>query len=55
MWVIDLVCSDDNCAQEFEILVADLDEVDWYACDCGCCLVTLGVAEAVEVRLSLAG
>jgi hypothetical protein len=51
MWVIDLVCSDDDCAEEIEILVADLDDVDRYVCACGCCLLSIAVAEAVEVRL----
>lgn len=51
MWVVDLVCSDDECAQEIELLVADLDEVDRIACECGCAFVTLSVAEAIEVRL----
>jgi hypothetical protein len=51
VWVIDLVCSDDECAQEIELLVADLDEADRIACECGCALVTLSVAEAIELRL----
>ena len=51
MWAINLVCSDDECGQEVEVLVSDLDEIDWYVCECGCCLVTLSVAEAVELRL----
>lgn len=52
MWVIDLVCSDDECAQEIELLVAEIDEADRIACECGCVLVTLSVAEAIEVRLA---
>ena len=51
VWVIDLVCSDDECAQEIELLVTDIGEVDRIACECGCALVTLAVAEAIEVRL----
>lgn len=51
MWAIDLVCSDDECGQEIELLVAEIDEADRIACECGCALVTLKVAEAIEVRL----
>jgi hypothetical protein len=51
MWLIRMVCSDDDCAREVEALVAEIDEVDRIVCECGCSLVTLAVAEAVEVRL----
>ncbi|MBA3865441.1 MAG: hypothetical protein H0X42_03695 [Solirubrobacterales bacterium] len=53
MWAIDVICSDPGCAEEFELLVEELDEVDLAACLCGCTTVTLRVS---EVRpLSLAG
>jgi hypothetical protein len=51
MWVIDVVCSDPDCAEEREVVVVALDEVDDDACECGCCFVTLAVArfEPVEI------
>lgn len=51
MWLIQMVCSDDDCAQEIEALVAEIEDVDRIVCECGCSLVTLAVAEAIEVRL----
>lgn len=50
MWWVNLVCSDNDCAEEVEVLVADLDDLDRLVCDCGCSLVSLSVAVAVEVR-----
>lgn len=44
MWLVELVCSDPNCAAEQEAVVADLDDLDELVCDCDCCLVTLAVA-----------
>jgi hypothetical protein len=44
MWIIQLVCSDPECAEERELVVSDFAEVDAAACDCGCCLVVLSVA-----------
>ncbi|HET9676904.1 MAG TPA: hypothetical protein VFP21_05315 [Solirubrobacterales bacterium] len=44
MWLVELACSDPNCAEEREVVVADLDELDELVCDCGCALVTLAVA-----------
>lgn len=51
MLAIELICSDDECAEEIEALVTDLDEVERLACECGCSFVVLAVAEAIEVRL----
>jgi len=44
MWIVKVVCSDPDCAEEQEIVVAELDEADAAVCDCGCCVVTLAVA-----------
>lgn len=44
MWIVKVVCSDPDCAEEQEIVVAELDEADAAVCDCGCCVVTLSVA-----------
>jgi hypothetical protein len=54
MWIVKVVCSDPDCAEEQEIVVAELDEADAAACDCGCCVVTLAVA-SYEPRLALTG
>jgi hypothetical protein len=53
MWIVKVVCSDPECAEEQEVIVAELDEVDATVCDCGCCVVTLSVA--VFEPLELAG
>jgi len=52
MWVIDVVCSDPDCADEREIVVAEIDEVDLVACDCGGCFVTLAVAHLDPVPIA---
>jgi hypothetical protein len=44
MWIVEVTCSDPDCAEEREAVVADLDELDALVCDCGCTLVTLAVA-----------
>lgn len=50
--IVQLVCSDPTCAEEQELLVSDLDEVDAAACDCGCCLVVLSVANYEPLELA---
>ena len=52
MLIVELVCSDPACAEEREILVADLDEADEAVCDCGCCLVVLSVANYEPLALA---
>lgn len=44
MWIVELACSDPACAEENEVVITDLDELDELVCDCGCTLVTLAVA-----------
>lgn len=44
MWIVKVVCSDPDCAEEQELIVAELDEADVAMCDCGCCVETLSVA-----------
>jgi hypothetical protein len=53
LWAVDLVCSDPACAAEREAVVADLEELDRLACECGCCLVTLSVALFEPLPLAL--
>jgi hypothetical protein len=44
MWIVEVVCSDPDCAETRELLVADLDELERAVCDCECSVVTLTVA-----------
>ncbi|HET8567055.1 MAG TPA: hypothetical protein VFL77_11340 [Solirubrobacterales bacterium] len=43
MWQLTVVCS--SCAEEAEVLVADLDDVEREVCECGYSFVVLSVAE----------
>jgi hypothetical protein len=52
MWLIQIVCSDDACAEEWEVVVTDLDELDLVACECGCSAITLRVANFEPVLLA---
>jgi hypothetical protein len=40
-----LICSDEACAEEVELVVRELDDTERAACDCGCTRVLVGVAE----------
>jgi hypothetical protein len=40
-----LICSDEACAEEAEVVVRELDDADLAACECGCTRVLVGVAE----------
>ncbi|HET8814370.1 MAG TPA: hypothetical protein VFM51_05375 [Solirubrobacterales bacterium] len=42
MWQVQVVCS--ACAEEEEVLVEDLDDVDREACPCGYSYVVLSVS-----------
>jgi hypothetical protein len=44
MWEIDVICSDPDCAEGFQLWVADLDEADRAVCQCECSAVTVAVA-----------
>jgi hypothetical protein len=50
MFQVKVVCS--SCAEESEVLVEDLDDVEREVCECGYSFVVLSVAEfqPVEVR-----
>jgi hypothetical protein len=50
MWHVKVVCS--SCAEESEVVVKDLDDVEREACGCGYSYVVLSVAvsEPVEVK-----
>lgn len=38
-----VVCSDPECAEEQEVVVAELDELDAIVCECECCVVAVSV------------
>jgi len=42
MWQVKILCS--SCAEEAEIVVADLDDVEGEVCPCGYSFVVLSVA-----------
>jgi hypothetical protein len=44
MFVINVVCSDPDCSEELDVFVAELEEADSVACECGHCVATLSVA-----------
>jgi hypothetical protein len=48
MWQVLVVCS--SCAEEAEVVVGDLDEVEREACDCGYSYVVLAVADFEPVH-----
>lgn len=67
MWQVLIVCSDSDCAEETEVLVEDLDQLEREVCACGYSVVVVSVAgfepvhaqrgEVIELprrRLSLA-
>jgi hypothetical protein len=42
MWQVAIVCS--SCAEEVDVVVDDLDDLDHEVCDCGYGFVVLAVA-----------
>lgn len=44
MLLATLICSDEACAAEVELVVDDLTVLDVAACDCGCTTVVLALA-----------
>jgi hypothetical protein len=45
VFIATLICSDERCAEELERVGDDLGALADGACDCGCTLVLLAVAE----------
>jgi hypothetical protein len=45
MFVATLICSDRVCADEVDVIVDDLAELDFAACECGTLQVVLALAE----------
>ena len=58
MFLATLICSDERCAEEVELVVShELDALDAAACSCGCTLVLLAVSgweRAARPALALA-
>ncbi len=48
MWQVAVFCS--GCAEESEVVVADLDDVEREACPCGYSFVVLSVASFAPVH-----
>ena len=46
MWVVHLVCSDDECDDELELVVAELAGAERVGCACGHAFVWVAVSEA---------
>jgi hypothetical protein len=44
MWIVRVVCSDPECAEEQEVVVDELDEIEAVVCECECCVVAVEVA-----------
>jgi hypothetical protein len=52
MFIASLICSDEGCAQEHELIGDDLDAPAAEACECGCTLVLLAVSEWQPARVA---
>ena len=56
MFRVELICSDEACAEVSEATVFSLEELHVLTCDgCGCVLQPLAVSEVVELRPQAAG
>jgi D-serine deaminase-like pyridoxal phosphate-dependent protein len=40
-----LICSDEACAEEVDVVVDDLDSLETAICDCDCTFVVLSVSD----------
>jgi hypothetical protein len=49
-----LICSDEACAEEVDLVTGHLAPLDAAACDCGCTLVLLAVSECERAPLPVA-
>jgi hypothetical protein len=53
MYGIELICTDEACAELVEITAPDLATIKLLTCDgCGCTLQALAVWDVVETRLA---
>jgi hypothetical protein len=55
MWQVKVICSDSGCAEEFELWVDELEEIDRAVCTCECNVVALAVEnfEPVDLRVAI--
>ncbi|HEU4974778.1 MAG TPA: hypothetical protein VFT50_06775 [Baekduia sp.] len=54
MFLATLICSDEACAEEVELVAGDLAGIDDALCDCGCVLVLLAVSAWSPAALPVA-
>ena len=45
MFIVNVICSDEECAEEIEAVVETMEEVDDLVCECHCGTVLLSVAD----------
>jgi hypothetical protein len=49
---IEIICSDEACAEVSEVVIASLDALEVLTCEgCGCVVQPLAVWEVVEIEL----
>jgi hypothetical protein len=44
VFIAGLICSDESCAQELDLVVEELAALEDALCDCGCTLTVLAVS-----------
>ena len=45
MFLVNVICSDENCAEEIEAVVGSIEEIGDIVCECDCCTVLLSIAD----------
>ena len=45
MYLVNVICSDENCAEEIEAVVESIEEIGDVVCECQCCTVLLSIAD----------
>ena len=45
MFLVNVICSDENCAEEIEAVVESIEEIGDIVCECHCCTVLLSIAD----------
>lgn len=54
MWLIHVTCSDPVCTEDFEVVVDDLEEIEWAVCACEHGVVVVSVSEFEPLHLAAA-
>jgi hypothetical protein len=54
MWLVHVICSGPDCAEELEVVAESVEELDHLNCECGYGFTVLSVAEVelVETRVA---